>query len=247
MEFNIPITRRIKELVAGGVITIGAHITRDGQDVWARFTRSYYGLGIRTHISYTLNDAEELSKKISLMQQKFEGSVELPFSLKNSSLTADFKSVEDAIKYSESNNLNLIQVGSIRNMLPHDSLHPKDFTRGTNDLYARACSVASKITSPKLVSRINTQREILGVSSASNLAEWWSHATPIQRLRLLARTKNFWKEGDDQRLTKTQHDAMESLQCPFQDAETQMGRQEEELSAKEEDEKSTSAAGGQEF
>lgn len=239
MDISIHTSRRIRELVANGVITIGAHITRDGTDVWARSVQPHPRLGVQTHNSYTLEEIETLLAKVEV--QPFKNAEEVIASsskLEGSASLSSFgySSVEDAISHCERRALrNCITAGGLTNLLPIHSLAPGDLDRPVRDLYARACSVA-QVLGPKIVSHITSQRDTLAVSGARDLTEWWEGASPQKRLIVLSRSKYFPGNREGRTLIHGYWlDKLEALPCPFQDAETQVGQPEEEISAIEEE------------
>lgn len=236
MDITIQTSRRIKELVANGVITIGAHITREGNDIWARVVQPHPRLGIMTHTSYTLEEIEAKLEKYSL--PSFTSKV-TPTHCPNNVKAADelygFKDSSDAASFARKN-LREVKKGSIRNKLPLDSLVPTDFDMNGRDLFARTCLISEHITTSKIVARITTQRDRLTVARSSNLEEWWRNATYLQKIILLTRSKHLPKQADGQvRIHGYWLDKFESLPCPFRDAETQMGQEEEGFSAEEGD------------
>jgi hypothetical protein len=255
MEYSIPVTPRIRDLVAEGVITISVHISRDGTDVWARCVQPHPRLGVGTNESLTLDDLEEKLAKVSLRGSKAVenltenlGKVSLKDS-KLSKISAEagetsrsqdspgvygFVSIKDAIAYSTNAGLNMhTNAQGVMNFLPKDSLTPADFNRPAKAIYARACSVADALGTPKLVSRITSQADVLRVNGSVNLLDWWSNATPLQRFILLTKQKVFPREGGEFKIQSKWLKALKTLQHPFRDAEAQVGQSEVELSAED--------------
>jgi hypothetical protein len=236
-DIKIPVTARVRELVEGGVITIGAHITSDGIETYARCTQPHPRLGITTHESMTLADAEERLAKVSTPASKFKGKVaereDTPLPL-NASLHG-FSSVADAaLKGKRLRKVGYFKAGS-KNFLPEDSLHPHDFTRSASDLYACACAIAEKLGTAKLTSRISSKPEVYRINSATSLREWWYASTPQQRFALLTRKQVYPHRKEGGVLVNGKWlDRLQELQCPFQDAEAQVGPPQGVASAEEE-------------
>jgi len=251
MDYNIPVTRRIRELVAGGVISIGVHITGDGIDSWARVNQPHPRLGVQTHTSYTLDEIEHLLVKV--VTRPLHSSVigASPYSGKTPAQTIiggvgaatrsgvvaepipsdlGFSSRDQAILHSKMNGLGEKWKRGIKNELPADSLTPTDFDRSVKDLYARACAVAETLTSPKLVSRISSKPDKLAVKGCESLHEWWSRAEPAQRLMLLTSHRHFASGEGRVRIHGNWLDKIQLVPCPFRDPETQMVIKREEIS-----------------
>jgi len=239
MEYKTPISHRINALVRSGVITVGVHITRDGQDVWARFVQPHPGLGIDSCTSYTLEEVERESAKILDRTPEIRTGPSGLVTKTASPISYGFESVEAASKRGSSNELMMINKGGVKNFLPKDSLTPADFDRGIQSLFARACSVSETLGTPKIVSRITSKPDVLHVDSVSELSEWWSQSTPPQRFIILTRAKLFPQRKGEVQVKSTWLDLIEMLPCPFQDPETQMGWAEEGFSGEEEDDSST--------
>jgi len=263
MDYNIHVSRRIRDLVAGGVITIGVDISRDGIDVWSRCTQPHPRLGIKTNVSLTLEEMEQKLEKVSLPSSLGkEVSPESPYKAPGlgsgfgkiakvvagpkveqindlsdamARTTIGFQSRDEALRYSEEHNLGSIRKkkGGLLNSLPRDSLTPADFERPTFELYARACSVAESIGTPKITSRISSKPDVLRVVAATDLFEWWSKSTPTQRFIILTKMKAFPREADGVRIHKKWLDQLQKLPHPFRDAEAQVGQPEVELSAED--------------
>lgn len=238
MEFKIPVSSRINELVSSGVITIGVHITRDGQEVYARCTQPHPRLGINSYTAMTLDDAENLLAKVETRVKKaFEVRSKIEpvqaGSFRSTNEYFGYKSIGEASDYAR-RNLMFAEKDGLKNSLPKDSLSPLDFNRVPKHVFARACSVADVVGTHRLVSRINSDRVNLGQNGTATLKEWWEGATPTQRFVLLTRSKVFPKDRDGStRIHKNWLDTLELLPCPFRDAEAQVGQPEEGPSAEE--------------
>jgi hypothetical protein len=240
MDITIQTSRRIRELISNGVITVGVHITRDGNEIWARAVQPHPRLGITTHQSYTLDEIESSLAKVK---------TDLPartdiFSpdLHPARVLAragegyyGFADVAAAISYAR-DHLRDIKRGSLRNKLPLDSLCKDDLEMKPKDLFARTALVGHHLTTAKLVARIASQRDKLSVKGASTLNEWWSDATAVQRLMLVMRSKHLPKQEDGLvRLHGHWLDKLSTMAFPFRDAEAAVGQEEDEVSAEEGD------------
>jgi hypothetical protein len=237
MDVAIQTTRRIRELVSNGVITIGVHITRDGKDIWARSVQPHPRLGITTSTSYTLEEIEEKLAKVSTVPFKKDEMPPHPNKIFVVAAVAfhGFNSVEDAITYGRKH-LREVKKGGVRNKLPLDSLTVHDLDLSQKELFARTAVIGAHLTTAKIVARITSQRETLSVSGAHNLEEWWQNATAVQKLMVVMRSKHLPKlEGAKVRIHGYWLDKLETMAFPFRDAEAQVGQEEEEFSAEEGD------------
>jgi hypothetical protein len=234
---EIHMSSRVKSLLESGVITIGAHITRDGIDCWARSVRPHPRAGVQTHTSYTLDEIEMLLKEVALPKspQEISPRAEPPYTGSQSLelLNIGFRTLGEAESFHDAAKLNVTTRNGVRNQLPADSLTPSDFNRGAKVLFARAYAVAKKITNPKLVSHIASQRDKMMVNGSSDLFEWWSKATPVQKIKLLSKARHFPRSGEETLLARSWLTQIESLPPPFRSAEAQMGKSEEGPSAEE--------------
>lgn len=260
MDISIPCSRRIKELIANGVITVGVHIARDGTDVWARSTQSHPRLGVQACTSYTLEDIEHLLAKVSVQPLRVpEGAIAYSEAISESAKAAaigassssrskdlsgptaarniGFNSIDQAINYVVVKQLDRrVNEKGVVGYLAKDSLTPADLDRPAKHLYARTCAIVEKLTVKKILSRIASQPVILSVKGAATLAEWWSKSTSTQKACLLTRSSLFQKDGSGQvRLHGYWLDKLDSLPCPFRDAEAQVVQHEEGPSAEEKD------------
>jgi hypothetical protein len=237
MDFAIPASRRIADLVSSGVITIGAHITRDGINVWARCVEPHPRLGLRTHESYTLEEIEShLSKvradppnidKLNVIQSRERKSVTLA--------ALGFKDLSDAVRFAKTSGIEYIERGGVTNKLPLDSLTSDDLLRSKKEVFARIASIIDHLGTPKCVARITTQRDTLTVDGATTLEEWWGKSTPLQKLNLVMRSKHLLKRGGGANaIDMFWLHKLEDLPCPFRNAEAQVGQKEEGHSAEEE-------------
>jgi len=237
-EYRVPVTARIRELVEGGVITIGVHIARDGIETYARCTQPHPRLGITCHESMTLEDAEKRLAKVSSGTSAYKGKGVLFEKADTSSIQTShhgFKSVHDASLAGKAPSATTYWNKGLKNFLPGDSLHPEDFNKSSKVLYSRACAVAEKLGSAKLVSRIATKPDVYRISGATSLHEWWYKATPQQRFALLTRRQCFpTREGGGVWVHGKWLSCLQQLQCPFQDAEAQVGQPQGAASAEEE-------------
>lgn len=259
MDFTIPCSRRIKELVANGVITIDVHITRDGTDVWARSTQPHPKLGVQTCTSHTLEGIERLLAKVVVKSlQVPEGALAVSTdqveSAKASAIGVGttarppemgegqipdlgFKTIDQALAYVVDKKLDRSKNSAgVLGFLPQDSLTPTDLDRPAKHLYARICSVVEKLSTKKLLSRIASQSDILSVQGASTLSEWWSKSTGVQKATLLTKSKHFHRDGSGNiRFHGYWLDKLDSTPHPFRNAEAQVVQHEEESSAEEEE------------
>jgi hypothetical protein len=238
-SYKIEITPRIKDLVRSGVITIGVHITSDGTDVWVRTVQPHPRLDIKTYESMTLLEAETRLSKVSthassgLSLRPVKKTAPPPSGEEGEFNFLGFESVPDAVSFGK-------QVkeyrtdGGVRNKLPLDSLTPHDLGSPVKTLYARACSVADRLGTAKIVSRIATKPDSLGVQGCRNLAEWWSGSTATQRLVILSHAKVFQRQAGGIRIKNHWIDQLEQLPCPFRQAEAQVGQSEAGPSAETE-------------
>jgi len=236
MDITIQTSPRIRELISNGVITVGVHITRDGNDVWARTVQPHPRLGVPSSTSYTLEEIEEKLKPVLTRPSKKDAMPTHPDKLivQAAEGSLGFHDVEEAIAFARKNLREIVRNG-VRNKLPLDSLVPSDFDRSRGELFARIAVVGANLTSAKLASRINSQRDLLFVKNAVTLEEWWDMAGATQKVMLLLRSKHLsWK---DSKTAIPNHwlDKLETMPFPFRKAETQVGQEEGRLSAEEGD------------
>jgi len=127
MDITIQVSRRIRELVSNGVITIGVHITRDGKDIWARSVLPHPRLGVGTSQSYTLEEIEERLAKVSTVPFKKDEFPPHPNKIFVEAAEGmyGFKDIEDSIDYARKN-LRQVRKGGAWNKLPLDSITPAD-------------------------------------------------------------------------------------------------------------------------
>jgi hypothetical protein len=237
MDVNIPTTRRIRELIANGVITLGVHIARDGTDIWARAVQPHPRLGIQAHTSYTLEEIEQKLERVSTQSFKKEL---LPGSLRKFEENVGigslgYNSLEEATLHGYGKSLSETKRAGVTNKLPLDSLTPVDLDRSRKEIFARTCSVIDHLSTAKILSRISSQPDRLAVKGAHDLREWWDDSSPTQKLMLMMRSKHLPERGDGSyRIHGYWLDKLEHLPCPFREAEAQVGQKEGETSAKEE-------------
>jgi hypothetical protein len=236
MEFSF--SQRILDLVTSGVITIGIHITQDGNDIWARAVQPHPRLGITTQTSYVPEDLADLLSKITTTRPtKMAFGSEPSYPVDNSVKgpgRVHFDSIDKAILYSKKNQLTKHFNGGVWNLLPEDSIVPLDMDRSNLACYARFCAVADKLGTAKLVSRISTNRQNLYVRGSTDLQEWWTNATPLQRVILLGKKKHFSRdESGEIRIHGRWLDLIQELPHPFREAGTQVDQHEEEYSSEE--------------
>lgn len=240
MEYKIPTTSRVRQLVDAGVITIGVHIAKDGIETFARCVQPHPRLGLSTHTSMTLEDAEELLAKVATPApkrwiEKSKTEDRQSPSSSNQSKFHGFKDISEATGFATRNLRMFLTEDGLKNFLPKDSLAPSDMDLRPKELFARACSVAESIGTPRLVSRIASRPEHLTVRGAHSLAEWWRRSDPLQRFVLLTRSKVFPNDGRGHVNVRGKWlDAMSELQCPFRNPETQVGQPEGGFSGEEE-------------
>lgn len=239
--YHIPSSPRIKELVSANVITIGVHITGDGQDVWARSTQPHPRLGVTTHDSYTLDEIEALLMKVVVKSRPTQdvkpsdsaGDV----SLQMKQMALGIGSFDEAARLGEKIR-QVVHRDGVKNLLPGDSLSVHDFDFPPADLYSRTCYIVQKVGTPIFVSRISSSPAVLGIKGAANLGEWWEGATPHQRFTILTRGKRF-PNGEWLHPRLSWLNSLEMMPCPFRDPETQVGK-EEGLSGEEDSQESSS-------
>jgi len=248
--FQLDVSPRIKNLVEDGVITVGAFITRDGNELYARSVQPHPKLGIVTHKSYTLEEIEGLLIKVGPRSLPEKGGVRLSADDVHTSsadigpLKYGFQGFGDAA--SHGSKLRVNKAGVI-NFLPKDSITPYDLGLTEKDIFARMCQVTSA-GSAKFVSKIASDPVNFRVKGASDLAEWWRRASPTQRVLLLVKTRHFEKTKTGQvRIHGRWLDRVQEISCPFQDAETQVDRAEEEYSESEVGSESDPASSPGEF
>jgi hypothetical protein len=233
MDFSM--TDRVKDLVSSGVITVQVRYSKDGIESWAQAVQPHPRLGIRTTQSFELSDVEEAFKKVTTTRptNSIPGSVVTP-PVREQGLRPIFSTIDEAILFSEKNKLKENKVGGLLNYLPIDSITPTDMDRDNTSLYARACAVANKIGTSRLVSRISTQPLLLRVEGATNLHEWWEGADVQKRLLILIKTKHFKHMSNGKPLLKsTWVEKLSSLPHPFREAEAQVDQPDEETSAED--------------
>lgn len=213
---------RIVELIKSGVITVDIHLARDGFSVLARATQPHPRLGVRASTTYTLEEIVDVLSKVKCQQ--------------GSATSPNREKIKDTETYSP-RGVHFPLVGDkfaapssvtrygVRNELPSKSLCFMDFTLSDVQFAGRAQVVADNLGSAKLVSRITTARDVLDVSGASNLEEWWMKATPFQRWFLLSSSKKAGTapSGCSYAALGEGHTRMlKSLSCPFRDARAQV-------------------------
>jgi hypothetical protein len=240
---KIDLPERAKELIRGGVITVGVHISKDGMDVWARATQPHLKLGIRTCTSYSIDEIVGLLDKVVTQTSSLRGIDPISVSTESSNqigiLSTGWKSLNEAISFLERNPVKVMKDG-VQNKLPLDSISPFDFSLGDRELFARLAAIANRLGTPKLVSRIASRRDILGVKGAVNLLEWWEGASPSQRIIVLSKAKSLPSDGmGNVKLHSRWLTRMERQPSPFRDAEAQVGTTETETSAAQEEEPSS--------
>jgi hypothetical protein len=244
-EYRVPVTARIRSLVEDGVITIGVHITSDGMETYVRCTQPHPRLGITSHESMTFEDAELRLAKVSTSTSKYKGKGTLSEkedtpSSQGASIHG-FKDVLQASLKGKTPEVASYWKQGVKNFLPGDSLHPRDFDGSVRRLYSRACAVAERVGAPKLVSRIATKPDVYRINGATSLREWWYSATPQQRFALLTKRQCFpTHEGGGVMVHGKWLDLLRQLQCPFQDAEAKVGPPQGAVSAEEESYNSSS-------
>jgi len=237
MDISIQTSRRIRELISNGVITVGVHITRDGNDVWARAVQPHPKLGVLTSTRYSLDEIEQKLESVSVYSLKKSSLPEHPskvIAVAAQSLYG-FKDLGEAIVYAHKR-LAESKRNGVRNKLPLDSLTPHDLDLPQRYLFARTAAVGDHLTSAKVASRINSQRETLSVKGAQNLQEWWTRASATQKVMLLTKSRHLSDKGDRQvRIHGYWLDKFETMPFPFWEAEAQVVSEEGGPSAEEEE------------
>jgi hypothetical protein len=250
MEGN-PFKKRINELIQSGVIVVTCRFSRTGSDIWAYSVQPHPRLGVDTHTGYSLDEVTEIFKNFSVVDNRtYDGSLAASpkDTLKGGKLVLSsggipisdvksekgpsptmFPSLTEAIRYSDKNRLGEVKKGNTWNYLDKSSLTPADFEgRGLLELFARAVAVADNLSTPVIVSRINTQAEELRLNGVSNLTEWWDAADGFQRIRVLSRTKRWGKSPSCiAKAPSTYFEAISCIPCPFRDAWSQVYQEEE--------------------
>jgi len=227
---EIPLSNRVRDLISSGIITVGVNISQDGTDIWAYATKSLPRLGVKTNISMTLDEVENLFKK-DILNRPLEARIAPgpPQVIGEGSNALHFKNIDEAIAYSYSNRLDQVKkVGSgIVNFLAKDSLTQADIERSPKDLFARSCTVASYLGTPKLVSKISSQRDQFHIDGISNLGEWWTHSTAPQKLALLSKSKSLGRNPEGfVNVTVDVRRKVQEMPCPFREAGTQVHKEE---------------------
>jgi len=212
----------VRGLVEGGVITVDAHVTYDGCDIWSRSTQPHPKLGVGTHESY---DPLELAGKLSKVNVPLpvRGSV----NAKDKGKSPGIRTLFDAKVYASKNDVTRITKNGVANILPTDSLCYRDFEASMDHFQTRSFLVAEKIGLNKLRARIASDSR-LSVEDAYDLGSWWQLASANKRFSLLSTNAKLGKpvQKDLQHRLKS---FLEQLNCPFQDTEVALVEKEESV------------------
>jgi hypothetical protein len=240
-SLQIVCSKRIRELVAGGVIVLDAHVSRDGIELRCRATQAHKKLGILTSSSYTPEEMEALltkveanplpspsaspvKKKSKVTFEKEPGGVSLTGKLTLDSM--GYRSNAGAAVDSRNRRLDRHKSNGVENQLLADSLTAVDFRRPARDLFARVCAIAERIGEARIVSRIASD-DFYEISSGepTDLSEWWNESNHFQKLRLLSSSKGrktIEKDGG------INYGILNVLPVPFQAPGVRLGNQTEE-------------------
>jgi hypothetical protein len=109
--------------------------------------------------------------------------------------------------------LNEVNIGTMSNILPADSLSGLEMSRDIYSLFIRAVCVADKLGSKLIYSRIVNQQS-LQVKGSANLTQWWFLATGEQRLRVLSSAKKL----NISEVKPAKLKEFGSIPCPFRGA-----------------------------
>lgn len=223
---------RIIELIESGAITAQAFFSSGGVEVWYRKSDPKL-----SHLSY--DEANILGEFPQSMQVSTEKKVTFalnstgfaPFeedSSEGSSVDANSR-VDDhkgnlafaqrlaecvpsnypaAAKLVADRKLSFYRKQGLLNKLPDASLHARDFSRGFDSFVARAFVVAHKRTQSKIWGAIGNQ---INSHGAKDIREWWSLATPGERISVLSTNKDL----DISKLGKREFEMARLLGCPF--------------------------------
>jgi len=177
----------IQNLIMGGVITVGVHVTRDGKEMFARSVLPHPKLGITTACSFTLEEAIKAFAKVAHSHKNYVVADAPPPSKESGAAPATkITSLLAAMNLSNERRLDEVTKHGVKNSLPINSLTWTDLMRdNTDDLSARAILVANKIGSTKIAARISTDPAKFGAGRVKNLNDWWEVATPEQKFGVL--------------------------------------------------------------
>jgi hypothetical protein len=228
---ELPVSARIQQLVANGIITVDAHLTQSGYEVWGRPVHPMPRFDVFPHFSYELPDLEDKLSSVSVTHKDENKDLVLRSKSFKSETIGSIGSLSEASSRIREKDLLTINVNGVLNKLPEDSLTFMDLCRVDHlDLIARMLAVAEKLGNDKLVSRITTNRNELTVDGASDLKEWWLDASPDQRFILLSTNSKIGKAPvGSQRgaLSDRLKGRLASVQCPFRITGTALGPQTE--------------------
>jgi len=186
MSIQLEITPRLKRLLSENMISVGAHVTGQGTDIWVRVLQPHPRLAVTTNESMTVSEAEErlakLDTPLKVEMKLSQGRVHLR---RVTPPETDNWDMALAARVSPKT----ITRGGVVNQLPSDSLCKGDLGLSAYELQARARVVSEKLGHAKLISRIRTAGPSMKVSGATTLAEWWDRAGPDKRWTLLSSAK----------------------------------------------------------
>lgn len=229
----VRIPNSVSDLVRSGVITVSVYITADGTELSARAVQPHPKLGVQTNTNYDMATIARVLRKVdrvtSQPKVKFEDEVnDQAHGLGSSPFTS--LTLNRAKEIAAKHDLLSVTRNGIKNQLPSDSLSWWDLMRSDpKELAVRALLVAEKIGTPKIVSRIHTAPDKLGVVGARDLNQWWEKATPEQRFRCLTTSSRLQKppHGNSmENLSSRFAYRLAGLQCPFRNAETPLDQAE---------------------
>jgi len=196
MDSSYELSKRAMELVGGGRIVVTAQFTRSGIETWARAVQPHPRLNIPTNESFPVEELVQMMEKVQAEKHDESAPVRALRSIRSEDPEAPFKDTAEAKKFMYKNGFDKAVRYGVSNILPRESLTWYDLEH--DNLYAtqaRLMYVCSNVGPAKFISRIETQRELLGIDGATNLKEWWDRATALQRFRLTTTAKNVGRRG----------------------------------------------------
>jgi len=207
----LEITPRLERLLSENVISIGAHITGEGQNVWVCTLQPHPRLGVKTSDIMTVDEAEE---RLAKLDRPTVATIDI--GLGGVSLRRETPPETDRWTRSSAAAAapKTITRGGVVNSLPIDSLCQGDFGLSMFEFQARARVVAERLGHAKLVSRIRAAPTTMGIVGTTTLGEWWDRAHPSQRFQLLTTRK---KSGEFKDIPNG-GSKMAALQRPFLDS-----------------------------
>jgi len=222
---QVKVPDRIFKFVLHGTITVRVDFTRNREMTGVRFIEPCVGLNIDNSVYYTIEAAESLLEKVERQLPLIKTALDVSDKIRRAQ---GLGPVEPAAIRGRSAELTVVTRQGLKNRLPDNSLTPDDFEKSVPDLFARACAVAEKLGTSKIVSRITSQPEKLHVDGCSDLSEWWDKSLPSQKVMLLSQSKSFKKKEGFVLVKNDWLGKISQVPCPFQDPKTQVDRPEAE-------------------